>query len=122
MHYYLGTILVTMNEHQQQSPEMAEKAERQLKDAIRLNPSYADSYFQLAKLYLHKNPKLAEENLLTCLKKDPQHGSAEYTLGRLYLRTGRREDGQKLVDEFLAQQEARKQKAMKTPRIEMTKR
>lgn len=122
LHYYLGTIFVTMNEHQQQNPEMAEKAEKQLKDAIRLNPSYADSYFQLAKLYLHKNPKLAEENLLTCLKKDPQHGSAEYVLGRLYLRTGRQEEGQKLVDEFLAQQEARKRKAMKTPRIEMTKR
>ena len=122
MHYYLGTILVAMNEHRQQDPEMAEKAERQLKDAMRLNPSYADSYFQLAKLYLHENPKLAEENLLTCLKKDPQHGSAEYVLGRLYLRTGRREEGQKLVDKFLAQQEARKRKAMKTPRIEMTRR
>ena len=120
MHYYLGNILVQMGETGELNDEMRQKAERELREGIRLNPSFADSYYQLSKLLLHQNPKLAEENLLTCLRLDPEHASAEYELGHLYLRTGRQKEGQRLIDRFISQQEAEKLKEQQKPRVEAT--
>jgi tetratricopeptide (TPR) repeat protein len=99
---------------------MTKKAERELREAIRLNPSFADSYYQLSKLFLQQNPKLAEENLLTCLRLNPEHASAKYELGHLYLRTGRQRDGQKLIEQFISQQETEKLKEQQRPRLEST--
>jgi len=118
--YYLGNVLVQMGELGALSDDMTTKAEQALREAIRLNPSFADSYYQLSKLFLHKNPKLAEENLLTCLRLDPEHVSAKYELGQLYLRTGRQKEGQKLIDQFITQQQAEKLKEQQRPRVELT--
>jgi Tfp pilus assembly protein PilF len=67
---------------------------------------------------LKESPKLAEQNLRTCLRLDPNHAPAEYTLARLYLSTGRRAAGQALIDRFESQQQAAKLKEQQKPRIE----
>jgi tetratricopeptide (TPR) repeat protein len=118
MHYHLGKILVQLQENNPADTSLAAKARHAFQEAIRCNPSYADSYYQLSKLYLRESPKLAEQNLVTCLRKDPHHAPAEYTLARLYLSTGRRAAGQALVDRFERQQQDDKQKENQKPRIE----
>ena len=115
MHYYLGVALEQTLKHDA-------KAAEAFRGAIRLNPSFADSYYHLAKLYLNKDPKLAEENLLGCLRLDPHHLSAEYSLGRLYLKTGRRVEGRALIDAFERQQQAEKRKDRQKPSLELAQR
>lgn len=115
MYYYLGVALeLTLKE----DPRAAEA----FREAIRLNPSFADSYYHLAKLYSEKDPKFAEHNLLACLRLDPHHLSAEYSLGRLYLKTGRRIEGRKLIAAFERQQQAEKLKAQQKPSLELAQR
>ena len=118
MHYHLGKILVQLQESNPSDAGLSEKAEHAFQQAIRCNPSYADSYYQLAKLYVKESPKLAEQNLVRCLHLDPNHAPAEYTLARLYLSTGRRTAGQALVDRFERQQQSDKLKESQKPRIE----
>ncbi len=118
MHYHLGKILVQLQEGDPADAALGAKAKHAFQQAIRFNPSYADSYYQLSKLYLKEFPKLAEQNLLTCLRLDPNHAPAEYTLARLYLSTGRREAGQAWIDRFESQQQAAKLKEQQKPRIE----
>jgi len=118
MHYHLGKILVQLRELDPNDASLGPKAKHEFQQAIRCNSSYADSYYQLAKLYLHESPKLAEQNLVECLRLDPKHAPAEYTLARLYLSTGRRTAGQALVDRFEHQQQEEKQKDGQKPRIE----
>jgi tetratricopeptide (TPR) repeat protein len=118
MHYHLGKILVQLEEANPADARLSAKAKHAFQQAIRFNPSYADSYYQLSKLYLKESPKLAEQNLLTCLRLDPNHAPAEYTLARLYLSTGRREAGQKWIDRFESQQQAAKLKEQQKPKIE----
>ena len=69
-------------------------------------------------LYLNTKQGLAEEYLARCLKIDPKHGPAEYALGRLYLKEGKREQGQKLLADYVSLQEAEKIKEQRTPRVE----
>jgi tetratricopeptide (TPR) repeat protein len=97
-HYFLGNTLLQLNP--QRDPELITKAENAYQQSIRLNPSFADAYFQLAQLYLQKDPKLAEKNLVECLRRDPGHPSAEYVLAQLYLKTGRPSEAQKMLERF----------------------
>jgi tetratricopeptide (TPR) repeat protein len=122
MHYHLGKILVQLQENNPNDDDLSTQAKHAFQQAIRCNPSYADSYYQLSKLYLRESPKLAEENLVKCLRLDPHHKPAEYTLARLYLSTGRRAAGQALVDRFERQQQADKLKESQQPRIEAAER
>jgi len=122
MHYHLGSVLEKIEENDGRNTEIEAKAEQAFKEAIRLNPSFADSYYQLSKLYSRKAPKLAEQNLLACLRFDPNHAPAEYALSRLYLKTGRRAEGQAMIDRFESQQRAAKLKEQGKPRIEATQR
>ncbi len=115
MHYYLGVALEQTLEHDA-------KAAEAFRGAIRLDPSFADSYYHLAKLYLKRDSKLAEQNLLACLRLDPHHLSAEYSLGRLYLKTGRRVDGRALIDAFERQQQAEKLKVQQKPSLQLAQR
>lgn len=114
-HYFLGNTLLQLNP--QRDPELVTKAENAYQQSIRLNPSFADAYFQLAQLYLQKDPKLAEKNLVECLRQDPSHPSAEYVLAQLYFKTGRPSEAQKMLQRF----ESHKKKATeeeKTPSVE----
>lgn len=115
MHYYLGVALEQTLEHDARAAEA-------FRESIRLDPSFADSYYHLAKLNLKMDPKLAEENLLACLRLDPHHLSAEYSLGRLYLKTGRQVEGRALIDAFERQQQAEKLKAQQKPSLELAQR
>src|SRR5207237_167300 len=115
MHYYLGVALEQTLEHDARAAEA-------FRQTIRLNPSFADSYYHFAKLHLKKDPKLAEQNLLTCLRLDPHHLSAEYSLGRLYLQTGRRVEGRALIDAFERQQQAETLKLPQTPSLVLEQR
>jgi tetratricopeptide (TPR) repeat protein len=117
MHYHLGSVLMRIAERDGAQANVETRAARAFRDAIRLNPAFADSYYQLAKLYSPKAPKLAEKNLVACLRADPNHAAAEYTLGRLYMKTGRKTQGQVLIDRFESQQQAAKVKEQSQPRI-----
>jgi tetratricopeptide (TPR) repeat protein len=118
MYYHLGKILVQLQENNPTDSGLSAKAKHAFQQAIRCNPSYADSYYQLSKLYIRESPKLAEQNLVACLRLDPKHAPAEYSLARLYLSTGRRAEGQALVDRFERQQQEEKVKEGQKPRIE----
>jgi tetratricopeptide (TPR) repeat protein len=117
MHYHLGVVLLLIEQRDAAKDANSRQAERAFRAAIKLNPSFSDSYYQLSKVYMSKSPKLAEENLIACLRIDPNHVGAEYTLGRLYMKNGRQAEGQALIDKFESQQEAEKIKEQSTPRI-----
>jgi tetratricopeptide (TPR) repeat protein len=118
MYYQLGKVLVQVQEAHADDPETHTEALQAFTEAIRFKPSFADSYYQLAKLSLREAPKTAERNLVTCLRLDPHHAPAEYMLARLYLSTGRQVAGQALIDRFESQQQAAKLKEQQQPRIE----
>lgn len=120
MQYQLGLVLVEIQGGKSPDPEIQARAKHAFGEAIRLNPSFADSYYQLAKLYSEESPKLAEQNLVACLRADPNHAAAEYKLARLYSSTGRQADAQVLMDRFEALRQAAKLKEMQKPRIEST--
>jgi tetratricopeptide (TPR) repeat protein len=117
MHYHLGVVLMQIEERDAANEAASRQAERAFRDAIKLNPSFSDSYYQLSKVYMSTSPKLAEENLVACLRIDPNHVGAEYTLGRLYMKAGRKAEGQVLIDRFENQQQAEKAKEQSRPRI-----
>src|SRR5260370_36928205 len=117
MHYHLGKILLQLQEGRSADPGLKAKAKHGFQQAIRFNPSYADSYYQLSKLYLRESPKLAKQNLVTCLRLDPNHAPAEYTLARLYLTTGRRAAGPALIDRVESQQQAERLREQHKPRM-----
>ncbi len=115
MHYYLGLALEQTLEHDARAAEA-------FRESIRLQPSFADSYYHLAKLELKTNPQLAEEHFRSCLRLDPHHLSAEYSLGRLYVKSGRQAEGQALIKAFESQQQAERVKEQQRPGLELAKR
>jgi tetratricopeptide (TPR) repeat protein len=115
MHYYLGVALEQTLAHDA-------RAAQAFRESIRLDPSFADSYYHLAKLDLKEDPKLAEENFRACLRLDPHHLSAEYSLGRFYLKSGRQAEGRALIAAFESQQQAEKLKVQQKPSLELAKR
>lgn len=115
MHYQLGIVLVQIHGRE-------EKAEEAFEEAIRLKPTFADSYYQLSKLYSRNDPRKAEENLVTCLRLDPRHASAEYSLSRLYMKSGRQTEARELMAKFESLLEAEKIKEREKPRIESAQR
>jgi tetratricopeptide (TPR) repeat protein len=122
MHYQLGVVLVGIQGNLPPDAELQAGARQAFREAIRLNPSFADSYYQLAKLYTGNSPKLEEQNLVACLSADPNHAPAQYKLARLYLSTGRSAQAQVLIDRFEAQKQVAKESEMQRPRIESTAR
>jgi tetratricopeptide (TPR) repeat protein len=122
MRYWLGYVLVQADENATANPSIEAEAEQTFSAAIRLKPSFADSYYQLATLYMHKDKKLAEQTLTACLRVDPNYASAQYVLAQLYLKTGRRAEGYKLYAQFKKQQDAAKPNRPDTQNTEFVQR
>jgi predicted Zn-dependent protease len=119
MYYFRGRLLSQFAGTDSSKSELREGAKRSLEESIRLNPTYADSYYQLSELYLPAESKLSEQALQKCLQLDPTHLAAKYSLARLYLRTGRKEQGQALLATFKAQQRAEELQQDKQLRIDI---
>ena len=124
MHYHLGIVLVEIQGGTPPNPTLQARAKHAFREAIRLNPAFADSYYQLAKLYSDESPKLEEQNLVAYLRADPNHASAEYKLARIYPSTGAgtKPKMRRLIDRFEELRQAAKSKEMQKPRIESTPR
>ncbi len=119
MHYFRGKLLLQFAGAGAGTPDERETARRSLEKAIKLNPEYADSYYQLSELYRENSPQLAEPLLQKCLRIDPTHVPAQYALARLMVRTGRRAEGEKMLARLKAQQRTEEQQQQKQLRIEL---
>lgn len=118
MRYYYGLVLVQLAERQDMKPEVAEAARREIEKATKLNPTYADAYYQLAKTYLQTDPAKAAEELEACLRLQPDHYSAEMQLGRLYQRMDRQAEGDRLLNKAIRDKQAEKEKEERIPHME----
>jgi tetratricopeptide (TPR) repeat protein len=119
MYYFRGKLLAQFGAAKEGSAELRDAARRSFEASIRLNPDYADSYYQLSDLYMANSPKLAERALDKCLKLDPNHIGAQYALARLYIRTGRKEEGQALLARLKTQQHSEEQQQQRQLRIDV---
>jgi tetratricopeptide (TPR) repeat protein len=119
MFYFQGKLLKQVGADKPDARDTRDSARRSFQESIRLNPNYADSYYQLSDLYLGDSPKLAEQALDKCLKLDPNHIPAQYSLARLYVRTGRKEEGQVLLERMKTQQRSEELQQQKQVRIEV---
>jgi len=119
MHYFEGKLLMQGLGGKRGSPDRNDGARRSFEESIRLNPDYADSYYQLSDLYATDEAKLAEQALQNCLKLDPNHIPAQYALARLYLRTGRKEQGQALLARLKTQQRSEELQQQRQLRIDV---
>ncbi len=119
MYYFQGKLLMQFGNAKPGGADMKDAARRSFEESIRLNPDYADSYYQLSDLYLADSPKLAEQALQKCLKLDPHHIPAQYSLARLYLRTGRKKQGETLLAHFKVQQRSEALQQQRQLRIDV---
>lgn len=119
MYYFRGRLLSQFAGADSSKPGLREAAKHSLEESIRLNPTYADSYYQLSELYLPAESNLSEQALQKCLRLNPNHLPAQYSLARLYLRTGRKEKGQALLASFKTQQRSEELQQEKQLRIDV---
>ncbi len=63
MHYHLGKLLVQMQEASPAKIGLQEKAAGSFEQAIQLEPTYADSYYQLGKLLRQRSPRYLPQKL-----------------------------------------------------------
>jgi tetratricopeptide (TPR) repeat protein len=119
MYYFQGKLLMQFGTAKPGGADLKDAARRSFEESIRLNPDYADSYYQLSGLYITDSPKLAEKALQKCLKLDPDHIPAQYSLARLYLRTGRQKQGEALLARFKAQQRSEELQQQRQLRIDV---
>jgi tetratricopeptide (TPR) repeat protein len=119
MRYWLGYVLVQTDDGGVANPAIESEAEQAFRAAIRLKPAFADSYYQLSRLYMHSDEKMAEQSLVACLRADANYGPAQYALAQLYLKTGRPEEGHKLYAQFKKQQAAAKANGPDGPSAEL---
>lgn len=119
MHYFRGRLLSQFAGADSSKSDLREDAMRSLQESIRLNPTYADSYYQISNLYLPTESNLSEQALQKCLRLNPSHLPAQYSLARLYLRTGRKEQGQALLESFKTQQRSEELQQEKQLRIDI---
>lgn len=119
MHYFRGKLLLGFPDGSADRDSLRNLAQTSLEASIRLNPEYADSYYQLSTILTDDSPKAAEAALNKCLKLDPNHIPAKYALARLYIRTGRKAEGQALMETLKSQQRTEELQQQKQLLIEV---
>ena len=89
--YYYAMSLWKGKRTEGLSPDLSQ-VERLLKDALKLDPTFADAHLQLGNLYSEqaKFPQAISEYHLA-VKCDPDLAGAYYRLGQLYIRTGEKQ-------------------------------
>ncbi len=92
-HFVLGFIRCSRGEN--------ESAETALIKAIELDPTQAHAHYYLALIYLRRKDEVrAVAAMERTVEADPTYTEAYYSLGTLYARTGRIDDGQRMIELF----------------------
>jgi tetratricopeptide (TPR) repeat protein len=123
LRYHYSVALFKLAERSGMKGQPAERARQAVEKAIRLNPGSAGPYYLLAKFYLAENePRSAEENLERCLHLDPNYVPAQYELGLTYLKSGRKQKGERLLRQVKEEQAEKFKRDATKPRIVLAKR
>ncbi len=92
-HFVRGFILCSRGEN--------DRAEGELARAIELDESGAHAHYYLALIYLRRqDDKNAIQAMERTIAADPSYTEAYYSLGTLYARSGREDDGQRMIELF----------------------
>ncbi len=79
------------------------KASVELKNALKINPNYADAYYSLGLIQeKNKNWKGMHNNMLNAVKFNPQHTEAILALAKLFLLSGEVEKSKEKLNEALS--------------------
>ena len=99
LHYLYGYALEASLAASDDKAAISAKAKQALRKAIELNPDFADSYYRLGKLHVDAEPAEAIQSFETALRLDPADHSSMYQLARLYMKTGRQQEGRRLMQQ-----------------------
>lgn len=92
-HFVLGFVLCSRGDN--------ESAESMLIKAVELDPEQAHAHYYLALIYLRLQDDVkAIASMENTVEADPSYTEAYYSLGTLYARTGRVDDGQRMIELF----------------------
>jgi tetratricopeptide (TPR) repeat protein len=88
------------------------RIETHLARSVQMDETFAPARLALAKIFLRTNRlREASDELERVIAIDPKLAEAYYQLGRTYLRLGRKDEGQKILDTFKRLSEEEKQQA-----------
>lgn len=118
MYYFQGVALTGLAKTHGMSPHYVAPAKVAFHQAIRLDPSFADSYCELAKLASPQDPSGAIRLFRQCLSREPGDYFAEYQLGRLYLREGNGRQSKLLFDAAARDRATKKQDEKLIPHVD----
>jgi tetratricopeptide (TPR) repeat protein len=92
-HFVLGFILCSRGENK--------PAEAALLKAVAIDPALAHAHYYLALVYLRlRDDERAMAAMERTIAAEPGYTEAYYSLGTLYARTGRVEDGERMIELF----------------------
>ena len=84
-------------------------AVRHLKEAVRIQPAYAEARYQLGKIYAQQNrTKEAVHELEKAIECSPDHDGAYNALARIYLKQGNKEQAEQLLATLIERKQKRK--------------
>lgn len=123
LRYYYSAALLKLAEHNGMNRQAAARARQSIEKAIRLNPGSADPYYLLAKFYFAEHqPLSAQESLELCLHIDAKYVPAQYELALTYLKSGRKQEGERLLRQVKAEQAQELKKDQSKPRVVLARR
>lgn len=120
MYYFQGVAFAGLAETQSVKSGDTARAKLAFNRAVRLDPSFADPYCELAKIASTQDPSGAIRLFQQCLSRKPHDYFAEYQLGRLYLRQGNSARSKLLLDAAARDREAKKRDDKLIPHVDAT--
>lgn len=121
MPYYQGVAFARMADAEGASARYAgyaAQAKSAFSQAIRIDPSFAGPYCELAKLSAGAQPREAIGQYEQCLARKPHNYLAEYQLGRLYLRVGDQARSKRLLALAAADRQAATNAEQQLPQVD----